>query len=133
MAAPRGAAHDPLALLAEAEWWRETLDGDETIPLAVAWAAWRWADAARQLIADGGRQRHTTAVITLLAHARILLDLLDAGRLDAAVRYHERATHGAETLSASALDGDRAFRAWAARRDGDRRRGLFAWSSRTGR
>jgi hypothetical protein len=132
MAAPRGAAHDPLALLAEAEWWRDRLDGDETIPLAVAWAAWRWADAARQLIADSGRQRHATAVITLLAHARILLDLLDAGRLDAAVRYHERATYGAEVLNAAALAEDRAFLAWAARHDGGRRRGLFAWRGRSG-
>lgn len=114
MAAPRGAAHDPQAVMAEAAWWREMLgtEPDDTGPLLIAWAAWRWADAARRLVESGGRERHIIAVLTLLAHARVLLDLLDAGRLDAAVTYHARATHRAETLSAETLGANATFLAW---------------------
>lgn len=135
MAAPRGAAHDPLALLAEASWWRDTLstEAGETVPLLIAWAAWRWADAARRLVAAGGRDRHTVAVITLLAHARIMLDLLDAGRLDAAVRYHQEATGGVEVLSIASLGDDPAFRAWTAGHSGGVRTWLGSWRHGRGR
>lgn len=114
MAETRRAADDPTALIREAEAWRETLAGDPdaTAPLLVAWTAWRWAAAARRLIETGEQRQQTVVVVTLLAHARILLDLLDAGRVDTAAALHARATHGAERLTSASLGDDPAFVHW---------------------
>lgn len=114
MAENRRAADDATALMREAEAWRKTLAGDPdaTAPVLVAWTAWRWAAAARRLIEAGEQRQQTIVVVTLLAHARILLDLLDAGRVDTAAALHARATHGAERLTAQSLGDDTAFIRW---------------------
>src|SRR5881275_1056586 len=116
MQGPRHGAYEPRGLMREAESWRDMLaeDPDGTVPLLVAWTAWRWAGAAERLIAHGGRQYSVIAVITLLAHARILLDLLDAGHVNVAATVHARATYGAERLDEEMARTTAAFTRWRA-------------------